>query len=114
MKDGLIKIRAYNKLVNEIEELRLRKFSFDNLQDSELIFDLWNSLKGSTDKLDNKITKRWSEIGFQGNDPSTDFRGMGMLSLLNLQYVFTKPKKKYRKAFRIFPLLEYSILEASK
>ena len=87
LKDGLIKIRAYNKLVIEIEELRSRKFSFDSPHDSELIFDLWSSLKGTTDKLDNRITKRWSEIGFQGNDPSTDFRGMGLLSLLNLQYV---------------------------
>ena len=57
------------------------------MQDSELMFDLWNALKGLDDKLENKITKRWSEIGFQGSDPGTDFRGMGMLSLLNLQYV---------------------------
>ena len=57
------------------------------MQDSELMFDLWNALKGLDDKLENKITKRWSEIGFQGSDQGTDFRGMGMLSLLNLQYV---------------------------
>ena len=102
----MIKVRAYNKLINDIEELRTKTFSFDNLQDTELIFDLWNLLK-KNDKLDNKITKRWTEIGFQGrlkifhlfsyilsyiifylllnSDPSTDFRGMGMLSLLNLQ-----------------------------
>lgn len=109
LKDGLIKIRAYNKLVNEIEELRLRKFSFDNLQDSELIFDLWNSLKGSTDKLDNKITKRWSEIGFQGNDPSTDFRGMGMLSLLNLHYFSTNMNEKAKQVYNksLHPKLGY-------
>lgn len=99
LKDGLIKIRAYNKLINEIEELRLRKFSFDNLHDSELIFDVWSSLKGSEDKLDNKITKRWSEIGFQGMDPSTDFRGMGMLSLLNLHYFSTNKSEQARQVY---------------
>jgi hypothetical protein len=61
----LIKVRAYNKLINDIEELRTKTFSFDNLQDTELILDLWNLLK-KNDKLDNKITKRWTEIGFQG------------------------------------------------
>lgn len=58
-------MRAYNKLINDIEELRTKTFSFDSLQDTELIFDLWNLLK-KNDKLDNKITKRWTEIGFQG------------------------------------------------
>ena len=68
LKDGLLKIRAYNKLINDVEELRLKKFSFDNLQDSYLMFDIWNALKGDQDKLDTKITKRWSEIGFQGKE----------------------------------------------
>lgn len=67
LKDGIIKIRAYNKLVADLEELRLRKFSFDNLQDSKLMFAVWHALKGEEDKLDTKITKRWSEIGFQGD-----------------------------------------------
>jgi hypothetical protein len=26
----------------------------------------------------------WTEIGFQGNDPATDFRGMGLLGLIQL------------------------------
>jgi hypothetical protein len=66
MKDGLIKINAYNRLKSEVNELRHKKFSFENQQDSELIFELWKALKGSNDKLENKITRRWSEIGFQG------------------------------------------------
>ncbi len=85
MKDGLIKIKAYNRLLNEIEELRQKKFSFDNCKHSEMLFDVWKGLKGKDDELNAQVTKRWSEIGFQGNDPSTDFRGMGMLGLENLQ-----------------------------
>ena len=32
----------------------------------------------------NRVSKQWQDIGFQGDDPKTDFRGMGMLGLLNL------------------------------
>ena len=35
-------------------------------------------------KLKNRITDQWIEIGFQGKDPSTDFRGAGMLGLEQL------------------------------
>ena len=27
------------------------------------------------DKLLTRITNRWTELGFQGHDPATDFRG---------------------------------------
>lgn len=36
--------------------------------------------------LQGSITKQWQDIGFQGDDPTTDFRGMGLLGLANLQY----------------------------
>jgi len=29
--------------------------------------------------LEERITKQWGDLGFQGKDPQTDFRGMGML-----------------------------------
>ncbi len=85
MKDALIKTNAYNNLIRKVDELRLTKFSFENHDDSQLIFDLWTALKGEQDPLDTKITKRWTEIGFQGSDPGTDFRGMGLLGLINLK-----------------------------
>jgi len=28
--------------------------------------------------LEERITKQWGDLGFQGKDPQTDFRGMGM------------------------------------
>ncbi|KAF1790646.1 ELMO domain-containing protein 3 [Phytophthora cactorum] len=33
------------------------------------------------------IGRHWEDIGFQGSDPSTDFRGCGMLSLLQILYL---------------------------
>lgn len=36
--------------------------------------------------LESRITKQWVDIGFQGTDPSTDFRGMGIEGLEDLIY----------------------------
>ena len=41
---------------------------------------------------DDLINKDWVEIGFQSKDPSTDFRGMGLLGLINLNYFTTNAK----------------------
>jgi hypothetical protein len=32
--------------------------------------------------LSERISKDWQDIGFQGKDPATDFRGTGYLGLL--------------------------------
>ena len=37
-------------------------------------------MKPGTD-LEQRITKQWGELGFQGDDPATDFRGMGMCEM---------------------------------
>ena len=36
--------------------------------------------------LEARVSRQWTEIGFQGNDPATDFRGMGILSLECMLY----------------------------
>ncbi len=65
LKDCLIKINAYNRLVNEVESIRTKKFSFENKENSDVIFKIWSGLKGDADQLETKITNRWQEIGFQ-------------------------------------------------
>ena len=37
---------------------------------------LWNLMMPHT-PLKERICKQWGDIGFQGTDPQTDFRGMG-------------------------------------
>lgn len=37
-------------------------------------------------ELSSRISKQWQDIGFQGDNPATDFRGMGVLSLRCLLY----------------------------
>ncbi|KAI4797796.1 hypothetical protein KUCAC02_024843 [Chaenocephalus aceratus] len=46
---------------------------------------LWKELRPDS-PLTGRISKQWCEIGFQGSDPKTDFRGMGLLGLSNLLY----------------------------
>lgn len=41
---------------------------------------LWKYFKPN-ESLDGLISKQWGELGFQGKDPCTDFRGVGLLGL---------------------------------
>nr|GFA52841.1 hypothetical protein [Tanacetum cinerariifolium] len=38
------------------------------------------------EELHDLISEQWKEMGWQGKDPSTDFRGGGFISLENLLY----------------------------
>lgn len=49
---------------------------------------IWENLKPK-EKLANRISDQWISIGFQADDPATDFRGAGLLGLENL-YRFTQ------------------------
>jgi ELMO domain-containing protein len=88
LKDSLIKINSYSNLIDKVEELRRTQFQFQNHEHYQLIMKLWNVLRPN-EPMEQKISKKWSQIGFQGSDPSTDFRGMGLLSLINLVYFTT-------------------------
>ncbi|GFY05338.1 ELMO domain-containing protein 2 [Trichonephila clavipes] len=57
----------------------------ENINDN----DLW-ALLNPDKPLQSRISKQWTEIGFQGDDPKTDFRGMGILGLENLLYFATE------------------------
>ncbi|AQK45252.1 ELMO/CED-12 family protein [Zea mays] len=46
---------------------------------------LWRSSFPGTELL-GLVSDQWKEMGWQGKDPSTDFRGGGFISLENLLY----------------------------
>lgn len=78
-------IWGYRQLCVECEELRQKPYDSDNSTHENLLLRLWNLLM-PFEQLEARITKQWQEIGFQGDDPKTDFRGMGILGLENLVY----------------------------
>uniref|UniRef100_A0A8D0GRV0 ELMO domain containing 2 n=1 Tax=Sphenodon punctatus TaxID=8508 RepID=A0A8D0GRV0_SPHPU len=81
----LLQISGYKKLYLDVENLRKLPYESENEEHEELLIKLWNLLMPH-ENLKARITKQWCEIGFQGDDPKTDFRGMGMLGLVNLVY----------------------------
>ena len=47
------------------------------------MLQLWNTLTPD-EPLEQRYTRQWGDIGFQGTDPASDFRGMGLLGFYNL------------------------------
>ncbi|XP_071950027.1 ELMO domain-containing protein 1-like [Antedon mediterranea] len=88
LKNCVSQTIGYRALLKEIEVLRTEAYSSENSEHEEDLLQLWSLLVPQT-PLENRITKQWQDIGFQGDDPQTDFRGMGMLGLKNLLYFST-------------------------
>ncbi|KFM82927.1 ELMO domain-containing protein 2, partial [Stegodyphus mimosarum] len=81
----LYQIYGYKQLVYDVEVLRKTQYDSENKEHEEKLLKLWKLLKPEKE-LQNRISKQWTEIGFQGDDPKTDFRGMGILGLENLLF----------------------------
>ncbi|XP_026888329.2 ELMO domain-containing protein 2 isoform X2 [Electrophorus electricus] len=81
----LLQISGYNTLFASVENLRKEAFDSENQQHEEMLLKLWDLLMPSV-TLESRVTKQWGSIGFQGDDPKTDFRGMGVLGLVNLLF----------------------------
>ncbi|XP_036043752.1 ELMO domain-containing protein 2 isoform X2 [Onychomys torridus] len=89
MRTCLLQITGYKQLYQEVENVRKKPYDSGNAQHEKLLLKLWNLLM-PTEKLKARISKQWADIGFQGDDPKTDFRGMGILGLINLVYFSEK------------------------
>lgn len=65
----------------------------------EALRDLWNiSFPG--EELHGLISEQWKEMGWQGKDPSTDFRGGGFISLENLLFFARNFPKSFQDLLR--------------
>lgn len=63
-----------------------------------MLLSIYNSLDRDVDKLDDKsLGAEWIELGFQGEDPTTDFRGTGLLGLLNLHFFVSADPEKSKQ-----------------
>ncbi|XP_073518298.1 ELMO domain-containing protein 1 isoform X1 [Phyllobates terribilis] len=85
----LLQIVGYRNLTVEVEKLRREAYDSDNPEHEDMLVKLWKMLKPGV-PLEARVSKQWCEIGFQGDDPKTDFRGMGLLGLYNLVYFAEK------------------------
>ncbi|XP_019239896.1 PREDICTED: ELMO domain-containing protein A isoform X3 [Nicotiana attenuata] len=72
-----------------------RRFGSDKYLDypltplQEALQALWNAAFPNV-KLKSLISEQWKDMGWQGANPSTDFRGCGFISLENLLFFATR------------------------
>eukprot|EP00211_Chloroparvula_japonica_P005146 CAMPEP_0119121182 /NCGR_PEP_ID=MMETSP1310-20130426/1931_1 /TAXON_ID=464262 /ORGANISM="Genus nov. species nov., Strain RCC2339" /LENGTH=899 /DNA_ID=CAMNT_0007110731 /DNA_START=21 /DNA_END=2716 /DNA_ORIENTATION=- len=73
-----------------------KAISYDktNPDHEKLLMQLWDTCFPNT-KLESRVSEQWKLLGFQGTDPGTDFRGMGILGLKHILYF----AKKYTATF---------------
>jgi len=84
------------QLLKDIFRCKSTKFEIDIPEHELLLRRLWQvSMPGK--KLDSLVSNQWKLIGFQGANPATDFRSMGLLGLLNLIYFAENYTEKVRK-----------------
>lgn len=83
--------RKLQRLQNRIEA------SFDSTRTDhqEALKELWHAAFPGLE-FNGLISEQWKEMGWQGRDPSTDFRGGGLISLENLIFF----SKTYPRSFR--------------
>lgn len=78
--------------------LRMKENTYDknNEEHEALLMKLWNATFPTT-TLNSRVSEQWKLMGFQGTDPATDFRGMGLLGLHNLLYFAEVYPEKWRE-----------------
>lgn len=79
-------IWSYRRLCFDIENIRKIPYDSGNFEHEDKLLRLWRLLMPDR-SLDARISKQWQEIGFQGDDPMTDFRGKLLLSNIQCNIV---------------------------
>lgn len=103
----VLRIKSYNRLLARLDQLSSTSFDDKNSEHRRLLFQLWTLIKGGKEHPDiaNIKNEKWREIGFQGKNPATDFRGMGLLGLINLVYLFEN--RRTETGMKIFTLSKH-------
>ncbi|XP_026401489.1 ELMO domain-containing protein A-like isoform X3 [Papaver somniferum] len=71
------------------------RLSFDLTPSQEALKELWNA-SFPEEELSDLVSDQWKEMGWQGKDPATDFRGGGFISLENLLFFAKMFPKSYQ------------------
>lgn len=76
------------------------KFSKESAVHEDKLRRLWDNLAGY--EMPDRISQDWVNLGFQGKDPATDFRGAGILGLDNLLAITDKDSQYYEQAQEMY------------
>jgi hypothetical protein len=83
-------LRVILILHQRLQSMRCESFNEANGQHLQLLETLWFSMMGKSRIASSVTSSEWLNLGFQGSDPTTDFRSMGMLGLYQLVYFANK------------------------
>eukprot|EP00386_Alphamonas_edax_P004543 GDKI01014342.1.p1 GENE.GDKI01014342.1~~GDKI01014342.1.p1 ORF type:complete len:384 (+),score=86.92 GDKI01014342.1:63-1214(+) len=79
-------LHSVNMAVAYVDRMCGTPYDSSNPSHEEKLERLWQLYRPEV-RRDGRITKQWDELGFQGDDPATDFRGLGVFGLDNLLYI---------------------------
>lgn len=81
-------LRLANKVVGSMLSLKRETFDVFNARHMDLLNIFWQHMRPDRERSNASgfISADWIELGFQNADPTTDFRGMGILGLVQLAY----------------------------
>lgn len=82
-------LRVVTLIHAKLIELSQTPFDKKNEEHVQLLNRFWDNMKPNKTRSGGLVTAEWGEVGFQGTDPSSDFRGMGLLGLIQLTYFST-------------------------
>ena len=77
-----------------------------------MLLSVWKELKPNK-QIKGRKSEEWIELGFQAQDPATDFRGAGFLGLINLSKWVKKPEGKRTFTVADTPGTQYFFASAS-
>jgi hypothetical protein len=77
---ALLEIRWTAVLTVDMNRRAATKYDSLNKAHEKKLMELWSFLMPGKQLSARKSTD-WQRIGFQGTDPATDFRGMGVLGM---------------------------------
>lgn len=87
MTHCLKSLRHLNIVIGRLEEMLSTTVDSSIKHHSYLLEEFWSKMQPGVRR---RSEKDWGEVGFQGMDPCSDFRGMGLLGLQQLLFLSKK------------------------
>ena len=108
-------LRMLNVMISRLEQNAAAAFDPKKEAHLKLLEKLWVSAFPGQ-RYPGPTGEAWGSLGFQGLDPATDFRGMGLLGLNQLVVLAAKDQSNFQRLLRLsagppayFPLAATSI-----
>ena len=86
LEPAVAHIAAYHAWRRSVQRLAETPYASGNAAHEAELVALWSAWRPET-PLPARTGAHWTELGFQGADPATDFRGMGILGLRCLAHL---------------------------